>query len=88
MKVELGRKAVGLRFLGKVTQLGKVSVDHYNLRVEIALAVGYEDTASLQIGWIVLLVEPYTSLFTCADVFLRIQNISKVACDGTPVDQT
>ena len=88
MQVELSRKAVRLRLLGKVSQLGEVSVDHDDLRVKITLAVWNEDAASLKICWIVLLVEPHSGLFTSANVLRSIENIGKVTGHGAPVDQT
>ena len=53
----------------------------------ITLAVGNENAASLQISWIVLLVEPHTGLFTSADVLRCVENIGKVTGHSAPVDQ-
>jgi hypothetical protein len=88
MKVELGGKTVGLCLLGEVAQLGKVSVDHYNLGVEISLAVGDEDAASRLVGRVILLVEPYAGFFTRANVFLGIKDVGKVTGHCAPVNQT
>ena len=72
MQVELSREAVGFGLLGKVSKLSKVTVDHDNFGVQVAFAVGNEDSSVLWIGWIVLLIEPYSSLLTYTDVFLCI----------------